>query len=98
MKQLAPFIAVAPVMAPFRELLKKRAVKAVYWDDQLNTTFKQSKEIICQLAKDGLAYFDCTRPTTAITDWSKEGIGFIVLNIVHVLVMKHRSAAKVDGA
>ena len=77
--QLAPFLATAPVMAPFRELLKKRAVKTVYWDEQLDTMFKQSKEIICQLAKDGLAYFDCTRPTMAITDWSKEGIGFIVL-------------------
>ena len=38
--QLAPFLAVATVMAPFRELLKKRAIKAVYWDNQLNTTFK----------------------------------------------------------
>ena len=31
------------------------------------------------MAKDGLAYFDYTRPTMAITDWSKEGIGFIIL-------------------
>ena len=77
--QLAPFLATAPVMAPFRELLKKPSNKKVYWDDQLQKKFEQSKEIICQLAKDGLAYFDCSRPTTAITDWSKEGIGFVVL-------------------
>ena len=77
--QLAPFLATAPVMAPFRELLKKPTARSVYWDDQLEIKFKQSKDIICQLAKDGLAYFDCTRPTMAITDWSKEGIGFVVL-------------------
>ena len=81
--QLAPFMATAPVMAPFRDLLKKPATKAVYWDDHLEAKFKQTKEIICQLAKDGLAYFDCTRPTMAITDWSKEGIGFVVLQQYH---------------
>ena len=77
--QLAPFLATAPVMERFRDLLKKPTARTVYWDDQLQAKFKQSKEIICQLAKDGLAYFDCTRPTMAITDWSKEGIGFIIL-------------------
>ena len=40
---------------------------------------RQAKETICQLAKDGLSYYDRTRPTVAITDWSKEGIGFVVL-------------------
>ena len=68
--QLAPFLATATVMASFRDLLKKNNTKHVYWDEQLQSKFKQSKEVICQLAKDGLAYFDCTRPTVAITDWS----------------------------
>ena len=30
--QVAPFLAVAPLMEPFRELLKKPATKSVYWD------------------------------------------------------------------
>ena len=77
--QLAPFLATAPVMAPFRELLKKSSGKNIYWDEQLEAKFKQSKEIICQLAKDGLSYFDCSRPTMAITDWSREGIGFVIM-------------------
>ena len=77
--QLAPFLATAPVMQPFRDLLKKPATKSVYWDSQLEAQFRQSKEVICKLARDGLAYFECTRPTIAITDWSKEGIGFVVL-------------------
>ena len=45
-------MATAPVMAPFRDLLKKPTTRTVYWDDQLEAKFKQSKEIICQLAKD----------------------------------------------
>ena len=77
--QSAPFLATVSVMQPFRDLLKKPASKSVYWDSQLEAQFKQSKEVICKLAKDGLAYFDCTRPTMAITDWSKEGVGFVVL-------------------
>ena len=77
--QLAPFLATAPVMAPFRDLLKKSANKQVYWDDHLQQKFEESKKVLCQLAKDGLAYFDCARPTMAVTDWSKDGIGFIVM-------------------
>ena len=68
---LAPFVATAPVMQPFRDLLKKPKTKSVYWDSQLEAQFKQSK--------DGLPYFDCTRPTMAIPSWSKEGVGFVVL-------------------
>ena len=77
--QLAPFLATAPIMEPFRELLKKSHSKQVYWDDQLQQTFKKAQDIICQLARDGLSYFDKSRPTAAITDWSREGVGFIIL-------------------
>ena len=74
--QLAPFLAMAPVMAPFRELLKKNTSKQVYWDDHLQQKFEESKKVLCQLAKDGLAYFDCARPTMAVIDWSKECQGW----------------------
>ncbi len=77
--QLAPFLATAPVMSPFRELLKKPSGKHVYWDEQLQAKLRQAQNTICQLAKDGLVYYDRSRPTTAITDWSKEGVGFVVL-------------------
>ncbi|XP_063859165.1 uncharacterized protein LOC135100132 [Scylla paramamosain] len=66
-------------MSPFRALLKKPAGKSVYWDECLLKTFTQVKEVICQLAKQGLAYYDKTRPTIAITDWCKDGIGFVVM-------------------
>ncbi|XP_063888612.1 uncharacterized protein K02A2.6-like [Scylla paramamosain] len=77
--QLAPFLATAPIMNAFRELLKKPCGKAVYWDEHLQEKFRRAQDTICQLAKDGLAYYDKTRPTVALTDWSREGIGFIIL-------------------
>lgn len=66
-------------MKPVWELLKKPASRNVYWDDQLQLKFHQAQNCICQLAKYGLIYYDKTCPTTAITDWSREGIGFVIL-------------------
>ncbi|XP_063876921.1 uncharacterized protein K02A2.6-like [Scylla paramamosain] len=77
--QLSPFLATAPIMNAFRELLKKSCGKAVYWDEHLQEKFRRAQDTICQLAKDGLAHYDKTRPTVALTDWSREGIGFIIL-------------------
>ena len=77
--QLAPFLATAPLMTPFRDLLKKSPKKQVYWDEQLSMKFQQAQEAICQLAKDGLVYYDKSRPTVVVTDWSKEGLGFVIL-------------------
>lgn len=77
--QLAPFLATAPIMKDFRELLKRPSGRSVYWDEQLQGKFRRAQDTICQLAKDGLTYYDNTRPTVAITDWSREGVGFIIL-------------------
>lgn len=68
-----------PCPGVLRELLKKPSGKLVYLGNQLQQRLKQFKEVICQLAKDGLACYDKTRPLAAITDWSKDGIGFVVL-------------------
>lgn len=54
--QLAPFLATAFLMAPFRDLLKKPTGKTVFRDEGLQQKFVQAKEVICQLAKQGLAY------------------------------------------
>ena len=77
--QLAPFLATAPLMEPFRELLKKPVGKKVYWDEQLQLRFCQAQDAICKVARDGLVYYDKSRPTAAVTDWSRDGIGFVVL-------------------
>ena len=77
--QLAPFLATAPLMEPFRDLLRKPTGKKVYWDEQLQLRFQEAQETICRLARDGLFYYDKSRPTAVVTDWSREGIGFVVL-------------------
>ena len=78
--QLAPFLAAAPIMEPFRDLLKKKQQsRHVYWDENLQRKFECAQEVICKLARDGLAFYDKSRPTIALTDWSREGIGFVVL-------------------
>ena len=77
--QLAPFLATAPVMVYFRDLLKKPTGKQVYWDENLQEKFRHVQDIICRLAKDGLTYYDKLRPTVAVTDWSREGVGFVIL-------------------
>ena len=76
--QLAPFLATAPVMEPLHELLKKPATKRIYWDDQL-TRFLQAQNTICQLARQELVCYDKSKPTAAVIDWSREVIGFVVV-------------------
>uniref|UniRef100_A0A0P4VNI8 Reverse transcriptase n=1 Tax=Scylla olivacea TaxID=85551 RepID=A0A0P4VNI8_SCYOL len=76
--QVAPFLAVAPIMEPFRELLKKPAGKTVYWDNTLDAIFTSAKDTIKNLAAEGLKFYDTSRPTAVLTDYSRQGIGFIV--------------------
>ena len=78
--QLTPFFATSKAMEPFRDLLKPSNAKGkqVYWDEQLQTAFLNSKEVICKEAAKGLTYFDTRKNTLAITDWSKEGIAFTI--------------------
>ena len=79
--QLAPFIATASIMAPFRDLLKssKLTSKKVYWDAELQDAFEKTKEELCNVATKGLQYFDKSKQTILITDWSKVGIGFVLM-------------------
>ncbi|MEL6805185.1 MAG: RNase H-like domain-containing protein, partial [Bacteroidota bacterium] len=77
--QIAPFVAVAPVMDPFRDLLKKSSHRKVYWDQRLQSSFVAARDIICKMLGDGLTYYDKTRRTAVVTDWSKEGMGFVIL-------------------
>ena len=68
-------------MAPFRELLKSKDLKGkrVYWDTVLKQTFEKSKSALCEVAIKGLTYFDMSKETVLVTDWSKSSIGFVVL-------------------
>ena len=74
-------LATAPVMAPFRDLLKpsNATAKKVYWDSELQQLFESTKSDISELVSRGLAYYDTNRRTAVITDWSKKGIGFVIM-------------------
>ena len=79
--QLAPFIATASIMSPFRELLKSSNLKGkkVHWDAQLQEAFDKTKTALCEIAEKGLTYFDMQKETILITDWSNIGIGFVLM-------------------
>ena len=79
--QLAPFLATTSMMAPFRELLQssKLVGRKVYWDEELQKTFETTKSALCDIAVKGLSYFDTSKETVLITDWSKVGIGLVLL-------------------
>ena len=66
-------------MESFRELLKKPGGKAVYWDKQLEALVTSAKDTIGRLAAEGLRFYDVSRPTAVLTDYSHQGIGFVIL-------------------
>lgn len=78
--QVAAFLSVAPLMEPFRELLRKPSGKIVYWDSQLQSIFETTKETLGRLAAEGLQYYDITRPTAVFTDFSFCG-GTAILSV-----------------
>lgn len=79
--QVAPFITLSPIMAPFRDLLKstKTSGNKVYWDNELKKIFEDTKEKLCQLMTEGLSFYDVSKRTCVITDWCRTGIGFIIM-------------------
>ena len=80
--QLSPFVSLTPLMEPFRELLKpspQHKGKTVFWNEEMQINFEQTKEKICSLIHDGLTFFDTSKPTACVTDWSKKGIGFAIV-------------------
>ena len=64
-------------MSPFRELLKSSS--KFYWDAVLQDLFDQAKEVIIKEIEKGVKTFDKKGPTCIATDWSKDGLGFFLL-------------------
>ena len=75
--QVSYSFAQSEIMFPFRELLQHR--KKFYWDETLTTLFEKSKENIIAKIENGVKIFDVGRHTCLATDWSKTGIGFLLL-------------------
>ena len=80
--------ALSKVMDPFRDLLKKG--RKFFWDDGLEAAFKKSRSDIVDMVREGVYMFEMERATCLATDWSKEGVGFFLLQ-------KHCECPTEDG-
>ena len=75
--QVSYAFAQAPIMSPFRDLLKHDG--KFYWDETLEQLFQESKRKILDSIDEGVRSFEVKRQTCITTDWSKTGIGFTLL-------------------
>ena len=64
-------------MQPFRELVKPNV--KFHWNQTLEQIFRESKEVLIRQCEEGIRTFDPARNTCLQTDWSKEGIGYLLL-------------------
>ena len=75
--QVAWAYSVQPIMQPFRDLVKRNA--KFQWSETLERAFIESRNMIVELVKEGIKAFDIKRTTALAPDWSKEGMGFLLL-------------------
>lgn len=75
--QIAWAYSISPIMQPFRDLVKPNT--KFLWDAHLDKIFQESKQLLVQKCADGIKTFDTTRNTCLQTDWSKEGVGYLLL-------------------
>ena len=75
--QVAWAYSTSPVMAPFRDLIKSNG--KFYWDENLEKLFQDSKVAIINLVAEGVQSFDISKRTCLQTDWSQDGLGYLLL-------------------
>ena len=75
--QVAWAYSLSPIMLPFRDLIRPH--QRFYWDENLDNLFEASKKTIVDQVKQGVQSFDFSRQTRIQPDWSKEGIGYLLL-------------------
>ena len=81
-------------MEPFRNLIKPNV--NFYWDEHLDSIFRQSKQLIIDMVKDGVETFDTSLRTCFQTDWSKDGLGYLLLQ-KHCACSQDLPVCCVDG-
>ena len=75
--QVAWAYAISPVIQPFRDLFKPN--QKLNWDSVLDNLFESSKTILINLVKDGVQSYDISWPTCIQLDWSKDAVGYLLL-------------------
>ena len=78
--QVAYSFSMSSIMEEFRHLLKPDTWSDGFqWTEDLIGKFDAAKEEIVKAVTDGVKYFDVKRQTCLATDWSRQGIGFFLL-------------------
>lgn len=75
--QVSNYAQLREHMAPFRPFLSPR--HPFEWNLSLDAAFQSSKAAIVDAIKTGVEIFDLQLPTCLRTDWSKQGIGYFLL-------------------
>ena len=88
MQQVSYATAVAPLLYPFRKLLKDG--EDWVWTEELDGLFEEAKRIMVTRVEEGVKIFDPYKITMLLTDWCKHGVGF-------VLTQKHCKCPSKDG-
>lgn len=80
-RQVAYAYSISEHLAPFRDLLKhSNGEKPKFiWNDQLQEVFNKSKEQLVESVVNGIKMFEPSRHTCLQCDWSKHGVGFLLL-------------------
>lgn len=74
--QVSHYAQLRDMMSPFRKFLSPK--EQFIWTDELDDIFQQSKMRIVEAIREGVKIFDINRHTCLRTDWSKEGIGYLL--------------------
>ena len=77
-EQVAWAYSISDTMINFRDLTKP-SVKSWRWTEALQEEFEAAKLEILRRVEDGVRTFDVSKRTCLATDWSKLGLGFLVL-------------------
>ena len=72
--QISYSFAISQTMLPFRQLLRPQI--PFYWNAELESAFRESKEEIIRQCTKGVRLFSPSLPTALATDWSKQCMGF----------------------
>ena len=95
MNQVARYDKLCDMMEPFRSFLSPK--EPFEWNSELDRAFEESKKSIVKAIRKGAQIFYPTRRTALMTDWSKTGVGFWLLQKHCECTSTSQDAARMDG-
>ena len=74
--QVSHYAQLREMINPFREFLSPKV--KFCWSPELESLFVESKQSIIKAIREGVKIFDVKRRTCLRTDWSKNGVGYLL--------------------